>query len=166
MRLKTTYQDQEFNHLIEPIIEHEEYQKTKNCVHHGANRYEHMIRVSYYSYKITKFCHLNYIDATRGSLLHDFFLDEKEERVKLLFEHPDMALENAKKYFELTELEEDIIKTHMFPIGKRIPKYLESWIVDIVDDIASIYEKTYVVKTKLSLNFNMVLMILFMFIRK
>lgn len=167
MKLKTIYQDKEFNRLIEPVIYNEEYRKTKQCVHHGCNRYDHMIRVSYYSYKITKFFHLNYKEATRASVLHDFFLDEKEEKkLKKLFTHPDEALENSKKYFELTKLEEDIIKTHMFPVGNRIPKYLESWIVDIIDDVASVYEKVYVMKNSVTLNFNVAIMMIFMLIRK
>ena len=29
----------------------------------------------------------------------------------------------------------------MFPVTLKPPKYLESWIVDIVDDVAGIYEK-------------------------
>ena len=37
----------------------------------------------------------------------------------------------------------------MFPVTIMPPKYLESWIVDIVDDIAAIYEKSHSVKKDL-----------------
>ena len=47
-------------------------------------------------------------------------------------------------------MEEDIIKTHMFPVTFRPPKYLESWLVDIIDDIASIYERSYSIKNELA----------------
>ena len=47
-------------------------------------------------------------------------------------------------------MQEDIIKTHMFPITLTPPKYLESWIVDIVDDIAAVYEKVFSVRKELS----------------
>ena len=73
--MRTFYPNEEFNNLITPIISNSEYQKTKNCVHHGMNRYDHMIRVAYYSYLITKFFHLNYKDTTKAAVLHDFFLD-------------------------------------------------------------------------------------------
>ena len=69
------------------------------------------------------------------------------------------------EFWEDGELEEDIIKTHMFPIGKKVPKYLESWIVDLVDDIASVYEKTFVLKANMKLSFNLIVMLLVMFRR-
>lgn len=75
---KTSYNDDEFNRLISPIVQNEEYQKTKFCTHHGLNRYDHMVRVAYYSYKITKVLHLNYKETTKGAILHDFFFNEEE----------------------------------------------------------------------------------------
>lgn len=167
MKIKTVYSDKEFNQLIEPIISNKEYKKTKNCIHHGMNRYDHMIRVSYYSYKITKFCRLDYKATTRASALHDFFLEDLEEnKTKELLIHPELALKNALQYFELNPLEQDIIKSHMFPLGKNVPKYLESWIVDVVDDIASIYEKAYVIKESMSLGLTMVLMMFVILLKK
>ena len=164
---KTSYNNKEFNELILPIIRNDEYQKTKSCVHHGLNRYDHMVRVAYYSYRITKILHLNYKETTKGALLHDFFFDEEEDsRLKRLIDHPDFAYLNASKYFELTMLEEDIIRTHMFPFGKKVPKYLESWIVDIVDDVASIYEKTFIIKVNMKLSFNLIIMLFLMFTRR
>ena len=38
----------------------------------------------------------------------------------------------------------------MFPISFKIPKYLESWIVDLVDDGISIYERMYGIRKELS----------------
>lgn len=167
MKLKTVYVDEEFNQIVEPIITNEAYQMTRNCIHHGINRYDHMIRVAYYSYKITKFCHLNYIETTRGSVLHDFFMEDgPKHKAKRLVKHADQALENSMQYFELNDLEKDIIKTHMFPFGKNIPRYLESWIVDVVDDIASIFEKTNVMKEHMSAGFSMLLLMFWFFIKK
>lgn len=133
----------EFDSIINPIIENKEFLKTKEKEHHGITRYDHLIRVSYYSFLITKLLRLNYYETARAALLHDFFLDETREdsSYDALKKHPLYALENAKKYYDLTDREEDIIKTHMFPITFTPPKYLESWIVDLVDDIAGIYEK-------------------------
>lgn len=137
------YLNEEFQNIIQPILENKEFRKTKEKCHHGINRFEHLQRVSYYSYLITKTLRLNYKETIRAALLHDFFLDETENEssIKALQNHPNYALENAKKYYELTDREEDIIKTHMFPVTFRPPKYLESWIVDIVDDVAGMYEK-------------------------
>ena len=96
--------------------------------------------------------HLNYKEATIAALLHDFFTDEVKEKngFMRLIKHPNIALINAKKYYHLTPLQEDIIKTHMFPVTILPPKYLESWLVDIIDDFSAIYEKTKSTKNELS----------------
>lgn len=137
------YYNEEFQKIIQPILDNKEFMKTKDKVHHGITRFDHLMRVSYYSYLVTKALRLNYKETTRAALLHDFFLDEttNDSAIGALQNHPYYALENAKKYYDLTEREEDIIKTHMFPVTFTPPKYLESWVVDLVDDAAGIYEK-------------------------
>lgn len=139
----TMYSNEEFQRIIHPILNNDEFLRTKEKRHHGITRYDHLLRVSYYSYIITKALHLNYQETTRAALLHDFFIDETENdsSIRALQKHPLYALDNAKKYYSLTDREEDIIKTHMFPVTFTPPKYLESWIVDLVDDVAGIYEK-------------------------
>ena len=65
--------------------------------------------------------------------------------------HPKKALDNALQHFDLTSLEQDIIVAHMFPVAPtRVPKYLESWLVDLVDDVVSVFEKGFVVRRQLS----------------
>lgn len=136
-------QDTEFCNIINPIKSIEEYQKLKQIKHHGINRYEHSLRVAYYSYIITKKLGLDYKETTEAALLHDFFLDEVIDKSPIgkLRQHPEYAVSNASKIMNLSDKQIDIIKTHMFPVTFTPPKYLESWIVDIVDDIASIHER-------------------------
>ena len=145
------YMNDEFYSIIDEIISNDEFNKTKNIRHHGITRYNHSLRVAYHTFKITKKLKLNYQEATKAALLHDFFTDETEtlHPLKALRKHPEYALENAKKHFNLTELQEDIIVKHMYPITKKMPKYKESWIVDIVDDICSLYERTYSINNEL-----------------
>lgn len=133
----------EFNYIIKDINSNEEFIKTKEKSHHGINRYDHLERVAFYTFIITKCLKLNYIEATRAAFLHDFFIDEVEDMstFKALRKHPEFALDNAKKYFDLTPLQEDIILTHMFPVTLTPPKYFEGVVVDLVDDVAGIYEK-------------------------
>ncbi len=133
----------EFELITNDISKNSEFMKLNTCVHHGISRLDHSYRVAYYSYKIMKFLKLNYVDGTRAALLHDFFTDEVDNlnAINRFRKHPICALENAKKYFDLTPMQEDIIVKHMFPITIRFPKYLETVIVDIVDDVASIYER-------------------------
>ena len=145
------YKNTEFRHIVKNIIDNCHFDETKDIVHHGITRYEHSMRVAYFSYKITKALGLDYKETTEAALLHDFFTDEVNEKNQIarLRQHPKYAVENAKKYFELSEKQEDIIATHMFPVTFTPPKYLESWIVDIVDDVASIYERGTTMKKEL-----------------
>lgn len=148
---------EEFIEIVNHILDNKEFLKTKEETHHGINRFDHLIRVSYFSYMVTRFLRLNYKETARAGLLHDFFTDETDgkSQIKALRKHPTYALENAKKYFDLSDREEDIIKTHMFPVTFTPPKYMESWIVDIIDDIASVYEryKSSCIQFKAAFNF-------------
>ena len=154
--------NKEFYNIIDDILCNSEFLKLNFKNHHGITRYEHSLRVAYYTYQITKFLKLNYIDTTRAALLHDFFIDEVEDRnsIERLREHPLYALENAKKYFSINELQEDIIIKHMFPVTFKVPKYLESWIVDFLDDVAAVYERCFSVKWQLLSNCNFILLII------
>ena len=139
------YTDEEFERIVSPISEIEEFNRLKFITHHGITRYDHSMRVAYFSYKVSKALKLDYKEVTEAALLHDFFLDEvnHESRVERLRHHPECAVKNASKYIDLTEKQVDIIKTHMFPVTFAPPKYLESWIVDLVDDFAAVYEGCY-----------------------
>lgn len=134
----------EYDYLIKDIMDNKEFNKLKTERHHGTNRMIHSKRVSYISYKICKTLKLDYISTARAGLLHDFFIYEEDstqwDRFKLIFTHPDHALEKSEKYFYLNEKEKNIINSHMFPINKNIPLYLESWIVSSVDKIIASYE--------------------------
>lgn len=152
------YNDSEYINIISNILENKKFSNTKNCKHHGISRFEHSLRVSYYSYKITKKLKLSYIETARAGLLHDFFITDelkgKSKKFRLII-HPYKALENAKKYFILNEKEEDIIINHMFPtLPHKIPKFLESWIVSFVDKIVAIYEFAYSYQKTILLNFS------------
>ncbi len=153
--MKNHTDNQEYVSLVQDILENQEFQKLQGIVHHGHNRLDHSLRVSYFSYRIGKMLTLDYRKIARAALLHDFFFEDNESancktRVKTLVRHPEYALENASKYYDLTEMERDIIVTHMFPISPRVPKYLESWLVDLVDDCVSVSEKLYLARREFS----------------
>ncbi len=140
----------EFNQIVDSIINNEEFQKMKDIPHHGITRYHHLLRVAYYTYYVTKFLRLDYLKATRAAVLHDFFFEQEGQeysKARVWRKHPSYAIDNTERVFGLlSDKEKDIIKTHMFPVTFTPPKYLESWIVDIIDDIAGIYEKTYSIR--------------------
>lgn len=133
-----------FNELTKDILSNSEFNKLKKELHHGITRYEHTFRVAKWTYKVCKLFNMKSINTTtRAALLHDFYTNKDTEgnsSIKKLAIHPDIALNNALKYFELDELGQDIIKTHMFPCNLNIPKYKESWLVTCVDKTVATYE--------------------------
>lgn len=161
------YENEEFYSLISDILDNKHFNELKNIRHHGITRFNHSLRVSYYTYLTTKKLGLNYEESTRAALLHDFFTDEvcNQKMSNALKNHPKVALENSKKNFNLSKLQEDIIVKHMFPVTRELPKYKESWIVDVIDDIASIYERTYSMSSELQAAVNFIFIILLIKIR-
>lgn len=162
---RNKYKDKDYINIVNDILEHEEFGKTKEIMHHGLNRFDHCIRVSYYSYKITKLLRLDYEEVARAGLLHDFFFVDNNEvdkakRIDVLINHPKYALTNSKRYFNLTPKEEDIISTHMFPICPTTPKYAESWIVDIVDNVVAVGEAIYATRKHLGVAMNFLILVI------
>jgi len=159
----------EYDQIIDNILENKEFKKMKKIEHHGVSRLDHCLKVSYYSYKIAKKMHLDYIETARGALLHDFFfsLDERNAKDKIVstFTHPAKALETANKYFDLSKKEQDMIRSHMFPINISVPKYAETWIVSIVDKGVALNELSLKYKFKLRYAYNIVLLFILGFIR-
>lgn len=146
-KLDNFHNNYEFVKIVNDILNNNKFLMLKNCKHHGITRFEHSLRVAYYSYLIAKKMKLNYVATARGGLLHDFFINEdltpKKRRFSVVF-HPYKALENASQTFQLSDMEKDIIINHMFPtLPHKVPKYLESWIVSLVDKVVATYEFYY-----------------------
>ncbi len=136
--------NREFNSIIDDIINNNKFNKLKKELHHGITRYDHSYRVARWTYSICDFFNMkNKDNAVRAALLHDFYIDKDLEdfnSYEKLGEHPNMALTNSLKYFELDSMQQDIIKNHMFPRTVAIPKCKESWLVSGVDKVVSTYE--------------------------
>jgi uncharacterized membrane protein/HD superfamily phosphodiesterase len=150
--------ESEFYQIIKDIYEHEEFMKLKEHYHHDSSIYDHVMDVSYFSYKACKFLKLDYHSAARGALLHDFFLyDWRNHDIPDLpaekfhgIEHPKIALNNARKNFILNDIEKDIVIKHMWPLTLVPPKYKESFIVSFADKYLA--SKEFVNKFKRSKN--------------
>lgn len=159
-----------FYEYTNDILENKDFLELKRLSHHGLNRYEHSLRVAKISYRVATCLKLDEKSVARAALLHDFFFEDNMElglkdKIKTLINHPKYALNTAKEYFELSEKEEDIIVSHMFPIGIRIPKYLESWIVDMIDDVVAIYEKFYGISRQMSFATSYLFLLLINYLR-
>lgn len=138
--------DVEYMTLIEDLIELEEVQCLKNYVHHlVTDRLSHSLSVSYRSYRWAKRFNLNARAIARAGLLHDLFYYDSADKHQVggkghNWEHPRIALQNALKITEISDLEQDIIVKHMFGATRELPKYPESYIVTLMDKQAAIFE--------------------------
>ena len=132
-----------FDSIANEIINSEKYQSLKEEDHHGLSRYDHSLRVAKNTYRLAKKMKLDYVSATRGALLHDYFTDEDYRNTKGMKKysmHPVIALNNAIREYELNPVEENVIVSHMYPMGKTKPNCKESWLVTSVDKGVAIYE--------------------------
>lgn len=129
--------DENYSILTKDILENEKFYKIKNIEHHGIDKLTHSMRVSYYAYRIAKVLGLDYQAVARAGLLHDFALNKKgrnfKEKFIDTFTHPKQAEKNASELFFLSDMEKNIIKSHMFPFYTTLPRYAESWLVVLTD---------------------------------
>ncbi|MGV8906719.1 MAG: HDIG domain-containing metalloprotein [Acetobacterium sp.] len=154
--------NQEFEEIVGDILTHSEFQKLKQIEHHGNGLYDHSVAVGYHSYRVARVLGLDYVSVARGALLHDFFTESWQgkkneskgiQRIKEMhgFSHPKTALINARKYFDINELQEDMIVKHMFPLTPVPPMHLESWVVTTVDKFVAtremIFERSHPIRS-------------------
>ena len=167
--MKIVENDITYSKIVNDILTNDDFCKLKYIEHHATNKYAHSIRISHRAYKIAKFLKLDSIAVARAGLLHDFAISKNgrnfKERVIETFIHPKNALEESKKRFELSDMEENIIVSHMFPFYIAIPQYLESWLVDIVDKVIGSYELLQKVFNKAMYFANIYILIIFSIIK-
>lgn len=140
--------DAEYMSIVEDLLKNEDLLNLDEITHHHyTTRLLHSFFVSYTSYKLAKSMNLDYISTARAGLLHDFFLEEREEIEQLGLgshnsAHPKIALENAEAITILNKKEKDIILKHMFltTINSGIPLFKESYIVTFVDKYCALVE--------------------------
>lgn len=133
---------------LQELFNDKDYLSMKNYLQHGTTDcILHSISVTHYSAIFAHRMHIkvNYKNLIIGALLHDYFLYDWHEKSKSHkwhgFRHPKLALNNALKKWDLTDIEKDIIKCHMFPLTIfSVPRYKESIIVCLVDKICATYE--------------------------
>ena len=97
-------EDIQYMNIIRHILDNEDFMILSNVKHHNITRLEHSLKVSYYSYKISKLLHLSYKETARAGLLHDFYLEQidEQDRIKdkillFSFNHPKTAVKNSLK---------------------------------------------------------------------
>ncbi len=144
--MSNKHYDPEFVSIAKDILAHKEFRRLDSFFHHTTSILEHVKAVAWLTFRVCRALRLNYVSATRGALLHDFFLYDWHEykrngnQPNHGLNHPRVALKNSLKHFTLNELEQDIILKHMWPKLFGYPRHLESWIVSFIDKYVTITE--------------------------
>jgi len=128
----------EFYLHINDLLEHEDVRQLDDYIQHYCfTRLKHSMDVAYCSFFIAKLFGWDARSTARGGLLHDLFLYDwrngGEEAKNHAMNHPRIALDNARKLTILNEVEEDIIRKHMWLVTPVPPRYKESFVVTFVD---------------------------------
>lgn len=135
----------EFYSHIDDLIDHPVVLKMDDFTQHlNTSRLQHSLNVAYYSFLFARKLNLNVRDAVRGAFLHDLFLYEwrTEQPVEgnHFLIHPIQALHNARNITDVTPVMEDVIASHMWPIGNVKPKTSEGWLIQMVDKMCAVME--------------------------
>ena len=155
--LEEAINDKEYMEIVEDIINNETVAEMKKYrQHYDINTFEHCLNVSYISYRLGKKLNLDCKSMARGAMLHDLFLYDWRNSKKELnldgyhaFVHPQIALENASKIYDLNDKEKDIIVKHMWPVTLALPKYKETYIITLVDKYSALQESAQYYRNKI-----------------
>ena len=119
----------------------------KNCQHRTSNTYHHACLLARRSieHALKKNLDIDYYSLIRGVFLHDLFFNDwkanKGKKIHRLSKHLNEAYENAYEYFDINDIEKDIIVNHMWPITLfHHPKTKEGKIVMRADKRVTLAE--------------------------
>lgn len=155
----------EWYSIVKDILKNREFQKRKLFLHHKfVSVWEHSIAVSFKSFLIADYFNADKRVCAVAGLLHDFYskawiynvelskidngiyLSDYKKKKPLLkrhgFVHAKDAAINYVKFFPDFENEKvtDSIRKHMFPLNCIPPKYIEGYVITIIDKIVSLKE--------------------------
>lgn len=139
--------DREYLDCVRDILGNRVFQSMDDFIQHGHTTCkEHCIRVSYIAFQICRNRGWDSRSAARAGLLHDLFLYDWHTHARETgehfhgFTHPRVAMENAVRYFHVTEKEQNMILRHMWPLTPVPPKYKEGYAILYADKLCGLTE--------------------------
>ena len=143
----TEEQKEKLESIYQSFLNNEKILRMKDIsMHRGSNCYEHCFKVAKKAIKKSlRRKDVNLEVVLLGAILHDYYpYDWRKDRSKLKKHgknHPDIAIENAIKDFDISNDVKKVIKTHMWPINiKEYPNTKEARIVSLADKAVTIGE--------------------------
>ena len=135
-----------FKEIFEEVNCDDKLEPMRAFIQHGTvTTYDHVIRVAHTSLAMAKKLRLRVHERelVRGALLHDYFLYDWHHWDGPLHGpyHPKHALMNALRDFDLSKIECNIIRSHMWPLTPfHFPRSREALITCIADKVVSTKE--------------------------
>ena len=138
---------EELEKLYQEFLNNEKILKMKDFpMHRGSNCYLHSFRVAKLAVRNAlrhKFTNLKNILI--ASFLHDYYLYDwrvdRSKKKKHTSKHPQVAIENARRDFNIEDEVASIIGSHMWPFNfTTYPKTKEARIVGLADTIIATKE--------------------------
>lgn len=138
--------DNEYFAAVSDLLEEEGIRRLDCFIQHSdITTLKHVICVSYITYRACRHFGLDWRAGARAGILHDYVTYDWHEpgdgshRLHG-FRHPRFALENSRKITELSPLEENCIKRHMWPLTPVPPRYREAFVLTFVDKFCATKE--------------------------
>ena len=145
-------ENKEVHRHLQDLLKDKHVRRMKMFTQHGTvSTYDHCRSVANLSYRLNRMFHLHADERklVRGAMLHDFYLydwhheDGGEHRLHG-FHHAGRAADNAVRLLHVGKKEEEIIRSHMWPLNiTKVPKSREAWIVCLADKICSVQETVF-----------------------
>lgn len=136
----------EFLQLTRELLDSDQVRMMGRWRHHGpVTTLDHSLFVAYNAYRAARLLRLDVRAAARGGLLHDLYLYDSRDKSahpgNQCFDHPVFALRNAQALCgRLTEKEQNIIISHMWPLARRMPRCPEAAVVNLADKLCATAE--------------------------
>lgn len=137
-----------YEQVMEELLSDPKIQSMGELTHHvTSTTLSHSIHVTRAACRLAEKLHLRVHtrDLVRGCMLHDFYLYEFSKTDLSTYRHftghPAEALKNAKERYELSEIEKNMIYSHMWPLNiTHVPKYKESALIVVADKYCALKE--------------------------
>jgi len=140
--------EEKFAELTEKYFASSRFRMMGQYIQHGkTTTLEHAENVAWVSFLVNEKMHLNADEKelVESAMLHDFYLydwhDGDPSRKRHGFTHAELAGNNAKKEFNVSDKTQKAIKSHMWPLNiTKVPRSREAVILCIVDKYCAMVE--------------------------
>jgi len=137
-----------FDREMTELLENPEIRRMGNyTMHRGNTTLKHVVAVAECSFRMADRLGMEIDEEAlaRGAVLHDYYLytffDTDISGWRHGVGHPETALRNARKLMPLSEKEENIIRSHMWPLTLfHPPRSKEAALVMVADKICAVRE--------------------------